>query len=383
MHNAAPGAKVALFANTEWYLYNFRLPLARRLKDLGYEVLLLSPPGPYGQRLRELGFDWRPVPLRRRSLNPLAELAFLLRLARLLRTERPSLIHNFTLKCAIYGSLAGRLAGVQRRINAVAGLGYVFSSSDARARVLRPLVRALIQLALLGRWSRVVLQNSDDFAVFERTGLARRADIRLIRGSGVDCSRFTPPPERRDADRLRVLLAARILIDKGVLEFVEAARALRAPERRIEFLLAGEPDEGNPAAIASSVIRGWVDEGLIQWLGHVEDMPTLVRSVDVVVLPSYREGLPKSLIEAAACARPLVTTDVPGCREVVEDGVDGLLVPPRTVQPLAEAIARLHDDPELRRRLGKGARAKALSQFDQEIVLAKTVAVYEELLNRT
>ena len=179
---------------------------------------------------------------------------------------------------------------------------------------------------------------------------------------------------------LRVLLAARLLWDKGLAEYVEAARRLRGEGRAIEFLLAGDPDPGNPAAVPESTVRGWADEGVLQWLGHVDDMAGLFASVDVVVLPSYREGLPKGLIEAAACALPLVTTDVPGCREVVSDGVDGLLVPVRDAAALAAAIARLHDDPELAARLGKAARAKALAEFDEQIVIARTLAVYRELL---
>jgi glycosyltransferase involved in cell wall biosynthesis len=235
-------------------------------------------------------------------------------------------------------------------------------------------------VAFRGRRARVILQNSDDAALFERFRLARGADVRLIRGSGVDCSRFTPPEHAPVSGPLRVLLAARLLRDKGVLEYVEAARRLRAQGRRIRFLLAGEPDDGNPAALSAAEVRAFAADGTVEWMGHVDDMPALVRSVDVMVLPSYREGLPKSLIEAAACARPLIATDVPGCREVVEDGVDGLLVPAREAEPLAAAIAALDDDPELRRRLGEAARVKALQQFDQEVVLRETLAVYRELL---
>ena len=290
-------------------------------------------------------------------------------------------MHGFTIKCAVYGSLAARVAGVPARVNAVAGMGYVFISNDTKARVLRPLVRALLRTALDGDNARLVLQNPDDVALFEAAGLVDRDHVRLIPGSGVDCSRFVARDGQRDPTRpLRVLLAARLLWDKGLAEYVEAARRLRGEGRAIEFLLAGDPDPGNPAAVPESTVRGWADEGVLQWLGHVDDMAGLFASVDVVVLPSYREGLPKGLIEAAACALPLVTTDVPGCREVVSDGVDGLLVPVRDAAALAAAIARLHDDPELAARLGKAARAKALAEFDEQIVIARTLAVYRELL---
>lgn len=372
--------KVVLFANTEWYLYNFRRSLALALREAGHELLLISPPGPYGERLRALGFRWEPLPMQRRSLNPLREMRLMWHLWRLFRREQPVLVHGFTIKCAVYGSLAARLAGVPARINAVAGMGYVFTSEDRKARLLRPVVRGLLKLALGGRDARLILQNPDDVAMFERAALVKADRVRLIAGSGVDCARFAARAgPRGDAGSPRVLLAARMLWDKGIAEFVEAARQLRAQGRAIDFLLAGDPDPGNPAAVPEAKLRGWVEEGLLQWLGHVEDMPALFASVDILVLPSYREGLPKGLIEAAACALPLVTTDVPGCREVVTDGVDGLLVPVRDARALARAIARLLDDADLARALGHAARGKALRQFDERIVIESTLAVYSEL----
>jgi glycosyltransferase involved in cell wall biosynthesis len=217
-------------------------------------------------------------------------------------------------------------------------------------------------------------------AFFQRARVVDPATIRLIPGSGVDCRRFAPDGARQRGARFRVLLPARLLWDKGVAEYVEAARRLHAEQRAIDFLLAGDPDPGNPAAVPEAQIRGWVEEGLLQWLGHVDDMPALFASVDAVVLPSYREGLPKGLIEAGASGLPLVTTDVPGCREVVTDGVDGLLVQVRDAATLAAAIARLHDDAALCERLGRAARKKALAEFDERIVLGKTLAVYAELV---
>jgi glycosyltransferase involved in cell wall biosynthesis len=373
--------KLILFANTDWYLYNFRRSLALAAQRAGYELLLISPPGPYGEKLRALGLRWESVPMDRRSLNPLREAALLLHLRQLFRRERPALVHGFTIKCAVYGSLAARLAGVPTRVNAVAGMGYVFTSDDVKARLLRPLVRTLMHAALGGRDARLVLQNPDDVALFERAGFIDRAHIRLIPSSGVDCSRFIARSGECDRARpMRVLLAARLLWDKGVAEFVAAARRLHREGRSIHFLLAGDPDPGNPATVGEQTVRNWVDEGVLEWLGHVDDMPALFASVDAMVLPSYREGLPKGLIEAAACALPLVTTDVPGCREVVTDGIDGLLVPARDFEALANAIARLQDDPALARRLGLAAREKVLEKYDEQIVIERTMAVYAELL---
>jgi glycosyltransferase involved in cell wall biosynthesis len=377
--------RVLLFGNTDWYLFNFRRSLAIALRDAGHEVILTSPPGQYGEELRSLGFTWVPAPMQRRSLNPLRELWLVLWLRILIRRERPDVVHGFTIKCAVYGSLAARWAGLDATVSSVAGLGYVFTSSERLAMVLRPLVSTLLRAALGGRRARVILQNPDDVALFERARLVLPDCIRLIPGSGVNCDRFTPGARSvRDAvGPFRVVLPARLLWDKGVREYVEAARRLRAQRRQIVFLLAGEPDAGNPAAVPEQLLREWVAAGDVEWLGHVSDMPALFRAVDLVVLPSYREGLPKGLIEAAACGVPLVTTDVPGCREVVSHELDGLLVPARDAVALAEAIARLHEDAPLRRRLGAAARAKALAHFDERMINKRTIEIYEELIPQT
>ncbi|WP_426702082.1 glycosyltransferase family 4 protein [Rhodanobacter sp. Col0626] len=375
--------KVLLFANTDWYLYNFRRSLALAIKEQGHEVLLISPAGEYGPRLRDLGLRWQPVPMNRSSLNPFREAAFLMHLARLLRRERVDLVHGFTIKSAVYGALAARLAGIPARISAVAGLGFVFSSKTPKAKLLRPLVKVLLKLTLSGKDARLILQNPDDVALFQRSGLIEPSRIRLIHGSGVDSRRFQPQPvPPLHSPRVpRVLLAARLLWDKGLNEYVHAARVLRAQGREVAFILAGTPDVGNPCAVPEATIRAWVVEGLLEWLGHVDDMQALFASVDIMVLPSYYgEGLPKSLIEAAACALPIITTDIPGCREVVEDGVDGLIVPPRNGDALAKAIGRMLDDPAMAVEFGHVARKKALEQFDERIVIENTLKVYDELV---
>lgn len=375
--------KIIFFANTDWYLYNFRRSLARAARATGYEVVLVSPPGRYGPRLRDLGLRWLPLShMDRRSLNPWRELRTLLELIALFRRERPAIVHNFTIKCTVYGSLAAMLVGVPARINAVAGLGYVFAGRDWRARLLRPLVRWALRLALRGRHSLLILQNPDDAAMFVANRLIEPARLRMIPGSGVDCERFAPG-ERPQNDPPEVLLASRLLWEKGLAEYVEAARTLHARGENVRFLLAGATDRGNPAAVPETTVRSWVEAGYVEWLGQVDDMPRLLRSVDLMVLPSYyREGLPKSLIEAAACAVPLVTTDMPGCRDVVTDGEDGLLVPPRNPGALRRAIQRLLDRPGYARELGRAARAKALARFDERIVIRRTLGRYRELLDR-
>ncbi len=371
--------KIVFFANTDWYLYNFRLSLAEAVRKAGHEVILISPAGAYGLKLRELGFRWVPAPMNRQSLNPLKELKLLLWLQRFFKKEQIDLTHGFTIKGAVYGSLAARLAGVPIQISTVAGMGYVFTSESLKARLLRPCVKALLALALGGRNSRLILQNPDDVMLFEQAEFLDPLQIRLIAGSGVSCQRFYPRIGERPAGNFRVLLPARMLWDKGVAEYVEAARLLKVQGHKIDFMLAGEPDSGNPAAVPETTLRSWVDEGLVHWLGHVEDMPSLYRSVDVVALPSYREGLPKGLIEAGSCSLALITTDVPGCRTVVIHGETGLLVPLKDANALAAAIMQLKDDAALCARLGRAAREKVLEEFEEAIVIQRTINVYSEL----
>ncbi len=369
------------FANTDWYLYNFRRALALAVRDSGHEVILVSPPGPYEDRLEALGLRWIAAPMERRSLNPLRELAFIIWLRKLIRAEGIDLVHGFTIKSAVYGAVAARFSGNRSRISAVAGLGYVFTSRDWRARFLRPFVSSMMRFAMNGKKARLILQNPDDVALFGTAGIVDSSRIRLIRGSGVNCSQFSQCAVRTSLEEpLRILLAARLLWDKGIAEYVEASKILKTQGRSVHFLLAGDPDPGNPDAVPEPAITAWEEEGLVEWLGHVDDMPALFASVHALALPTaYGEGVPRSLIEAAACGLTLVATDAPGCREVITNEVNGFLVPLRNAEALAVAIARIADNPELAVRMGQAAKAKALLEFDERIVIDQTLAVYDEL----
>lgn len=320
----------------------------------------------------------------RASLNPLRELATLRGLARVVARERLDLLHNFTLKCAVYGALAARMARVPATVNAVAGLGYVFTSNSAKARTLRPILKTLLRIALGGKRSLLILQNPDDATAFLDARLIVPGKIRVIRSSGVDTARFHPLRKRlpNGHGRLRVLMAARLLWEKGIQEFIDASSLLRDAGRDMEFVIAGAPDAGNPHSVTAAEMQSWVSAGLVRWLGHVEDMPSLLNSADVMVLPSYyREGVPKCLIEGAACGLALITTDRPGCREVVsQDGIDGLRVEARNAGDLAAKLVRLDDDRDLLLQLGLSARQKALAHFDERKVIQQTLAVYDELL---
>ncbi|HEY5851899.1 MAG TPA: glycosyltransferase family 4 protein [Lysobacter sp.] len=374
--------RIVFFANTDWYLYNFRLSTALQLKAHGADVVMVSPPGEFGDRFNEHGIRWRQLTMDRASLNPLREMHTLRELVMLLRSEKPDLLHNFTVKCAVYGALAARFARIPAVVNAVAGMGYVFASDSLKARMLRPVVSTMMRATLGHGHSRLILQNPDDAQSVADARLVPPNKIRLIRSSGVDTDRFRPSPAKADQRPLRVLLAARLLREKGVGEYAEASRILREAGRNVEFVLAGTPDRGNPSSITQDEAQAWHDEGLLQWLGHVEDMPALLSTIDVMALPSYyREGVPRCLIEGAAAGLALITTDLPGCREVVTaHGTDGLCVPPRDPAALAALLAQLDDDRELVARLGASARERALRHFDERLVIRRTLDVYEELL---
>jgi glycosyltransferase involved in cell wall biosynthesis len=372
--------KFIYFANTDWYLFNFRLPAARRLRELGHEVVLVSPPGPYVSRIESDGFRCVPLPMSRSGVNPFCELATVARLARILSAERPDVLHNFTVKSAIYGGLAARVCGVPAVVQAVAGMGYVFSSNSLKARVLRPLVRQLMRFTLAGRAFRLILQNPDDVNTFLDEAILSKDAIRLIKGSGVDTERFFAPARRDGA--LTVVLCARLLVEKGVPEFAEAARILRRQQRDVRFVLIGGLDPGNPSAISREQVDQWVAEDLVSWRGHVAEVTDILHECHVMALPSfYREGVPRSLIEGAASGLAIITTNLPGCREVVtRDGKDGLWVRPRDASHLAELIARLDDDRMLLNRVAVAAQRRAATEFDERLVIDRTLDVYRELI---
>ena len=373
--------KVIFFANTDWYLYNFRLALAEYLRDLDFEVVMLSPTGAYGPLLEAEGFRWIGLKMDRRSLNPVRELALVRRLSAVYASEKPDIVHHFTIKCVVYGSLIARWHGIRRQVNAVTGMGHVFTDSGYKARLLRPLVRNLMKAALGSEGSRLILQNKNDVGTFVDAGLATPQQVHLIMGSGVDIMHFRPAERSEQEPALRVLLASRLLWDKGLKEYMEAARMLRGEGLSIEFFLAGSPDSGNPGSVTAAEAAAWQQSGLVTYLGHVADMPRLLSKIDVMVLPSYYgEGVPRCLLEAASCGLPIVTTNEPGCREIVEDKDNGLLIPARNATALARAIRYLYMNPEERLRMGRAGRQKVLHEFDQQIVFEKTFSVYRELL---
>ena len=365
--------RVVLFANTDWYLYNFRLALAEGLRAAGHEVVLISPDGEWGPRLRGMGFDWRPITLSRRGMNPLAELVVIGRLRKLYAGIAPDVVHHFTIKCVLYGSFAARWAGVARVVNSITGLGHMLESNALRARLLRPAVLALYRLALRG--TAVIFQNRDNRALFDRLGLLRGLDVHLVPGSGVALDRFSIAPPPAELPPV-VLMVGRLLHAKGVACFVAAARRVRAQRPDVEFWLAGDRDEGNPGCVTAAELAAWSNEGAVQFLGHRDDVAALNSRASMAVLPSHGEGLPRTLIEAAASARPLLASNVPGCREIVRDGVNGYLFERDDDAALAERVLELLAKPDRARQFGLAARVDAERIYSDTQNVAATVAAY-------
>ena len=364
-----------LFVVTEdWYFISHRLPLAVAAQAAGFEVAVATREGRHGEVIRSAGIRLIPFALSRRGGNPFAEV---IALWRLYRREKPDLVHHVALKPVMYGALVAWLARVPAQVNAVAGLGWLFTSSSGVVRLVRPVLRRMLGRLLDRPHSLTIVQNPEDRAVLERAGVSATR-LRLIRGAGVDLQVFHPVPP--PPQPVCIMLVARMLWDKGVGEFVEAARRLTGAGVNARFVLVGDPDPANPASVPESTLRRWHGRHGVEWWGRRDDMPAVLQAAHIACLPSYREGLPKSLLEAAACGLPIVTTDAPGCREVVRDGVNGLLVPVRDADALAAALKRLIEDAELRRRMGEASRVRAGEEFSQARVIEATLAVYREVL---
>ena len=373
-----PRPKLLYFVSVDWYFVSHRLALAIAAKAAGYDVTVVTQVLEDGGAIRDAGLTLAPITLSRSGLDPLRELRSVTELARHCRRIAPDLVHNVAVKPVIYGTLAARTAGVKGIVNALMGLGWVFSSDSAKARLLRPLVTAALRIALSGDSTRTIVQNTDDAALLTQRRLTRAENIRLIRGSGVDPKRYStdPPP----AGVPLVVLPARLLIAKGVREFMQAAALLKAEGVAARFALVGKPDADNVAAIPRAEIERFVVTGDIEYWGWRENMPRVLSEASLVCLPTfYGEGLPKALLEAAASARAIVATDVPGCREIVRPGENGWLVPPRDVPALAAALRAAIARPDVCARYGAAGRRMVEREFSLDAVIRDTLAVYEEL----
>ena len=362
----------------DWYFWSHRLDLAKAARATGFDVAIATRVTDHGEQIRREGFRLLPISLVRRSRDPIRECASIQELISLYRRERPHIVHHVALKPILYGSLAAWWAKIPVVINAFAGLGYTYTNRHAPTSPLQRIMTWALRTAVRLNRSLVLCQNVDDRDRLVERGIVLSDHTRIVAGSGVDTEAFrmTDPPPGLPI----VLLPARMLWDKGIAEFIRAAQLVRMNGIQARFVLVGRCDDDNPAAIPLSQLHDWVREGTVEWWGHRDDMAVVYAEASIVVLPSYREGLPKVLLEAAACGKALIATDVPGCREAVRHQVNGLLVPVRDVTALARAIETLLADEPMRERMGKAGRELIVREFSVTRITAQMVALYRELL---
>ena len=372
--------KRLLFVVTEdWYFVSHRLYMATVAVKAGYKVALLSKTSKYQELIEESGIEVINWSLNRRSRNLISEFKAFREISAVIDRFKPDIVHSVALKPILYTALQLKRKNTYANIYALGGLGFVFSSSKLKAQILRSLLVVILRWVLGGERVRVILQNPDDFNLLLRLKVITNNKTRLIRGVGVDTNLFSPSPKLHD--KPIVLLPARILWDKGIADFVEIANRMKSYEINVRFVLVGDPDPHNPESVSILQLEEWIKKGVIEWWGHKEEMQNIYQQATIVCLPSYREGLPKSLLEAASCALPIVTYDVPGCREVVIDGINGFLVPLKDENALLNAIKKLLDDASLCDKFGQAGRELVIRKFSQQKIASETKKIWEEVLS--
>ena len=378
--------KKILFNITEdWFFCSHFLGRALAAKEAGYNIVVLSKENTHKEIIESHGIKFYPLPFNRKSINPIYEFLILLKTIHLYRIIKPDIVHHVAAKPIIYGSIAANLCKIKSVLNAPVGLGYVFSSDTPKARILRPIVKFLLKKFLnshngINKKNKVIFENFDDLNYFVQMGAVRSEFACVIRGAGVKVNNFLNKNKNKNKKRLPIItLVSRMLKDKGVREFVGAASKLNSQKINGRFLLVGDIDPLNPSSLNKSTLQKWNDEKKIEWKGWVKDIEKILKDTDILCLPSYREGLPKALIEGAACGLPIVTTDTVGCRDVVEDGVNGFLVPIKNIDQLAKKIFELIQNKSLREKMGEESHKIALSKFSASKINLQTLKIYNEL----
>ena len=371
--------KLLFIVNVDWFFVSHRLPIALKAIEAGYEVHLVCAITDKAEYLESLGLIVHPFLFSRSGKNVIGELGSIVKLYQHVKRIKPDLVHLVTIKPVLYGGIVARIAKVPSVVSAISGLGFLFvERKGVASRLLLSAVFFLYRLAMGHPNQKVIFQNPTDMNALVAAGGVANDKVRMIRGSGVDLHCYPMQPEL--SGKPVIIMASRLLKDKGVLEFVEAARLLKGKGMRLHFQLVGEPDSGNPESVTAEQLRDWQDEGGVDCLGFRSDIPVLFSRAHIVVLPSYyAEGLPKVLIEAAACGRAVITTDMPGCRDAIEPDVTGVLVSSRDAAALANAIECLVKNASLRQQMGRAGRDLAEREFSIDKVVAAHLDIYDEL----
>ncbi|MCL2413897.1 MAG: glycosyltransferase family 4 protein [Bacteroidales bacterium] len=369
--------KLFIVVNVDWFLLSHRLPIALAAKEQGYDVTIVCANTGHREKIESYGFRFIDIPFERSGSNPIHELKCVSLLYKLYRKHKPCIIHHVTLKVCLLGSLVAKMLGHKNVVNAISGLGYNFTGD--RNGLTQQIMRRMIPIAFKSKTFRFILQNPEDVDFISKMKLVPKENIILIKGSGVNLSKYsyTKLPQ---TDKMQFLFPARMLYDKGLGELIDAANILKSKiEDKAEFILAGDCDLENLATIQPYELQKKIDSDYIKWIGFQKDMISVYQQSSVVVLPSYREGLPKSLIEACAIGRPIITTDVPGCRECVIDGYNGRLVEAKNVEALASAILEFVENKNLMEMYSQNSRLLAEKEFSIENVVNKTIEIYRTL----
>lgn len=371
--------RLLIVVNDPAFFLSHRVGIALAAMNDNYEVHIATAAGDAVEKIKALGLNHHQIYLTRSGLNPISELRSLGELYSLFLTLKPDLVHLVTIKPVLYGGIIARLTKLPALVAAISGLGSVFVAKSTPRKLIKYFVILLYKLALKHKNIKVIFQNETDKEILLTEAVVSPQNTTLIRGSGVDLSLCEVREE--PTGKPVVVMAARLLKEKGVITFIEACRILKERKVACDFLLVGTPDPGNPSSVTSEEINAWTQEGLIKALGFRADIPQIFSDSHIVVLPSfYGEGLPKVLIEAAACARAVITTDNPGCREAIEENITGILIPVKSPVALADAIHKLVDDPDLRKRMGRAGRELAEREFKVENVIEKHLSIYRELV---
>ena len=369
--------RILFLVTEDWYFWSHRLPIARFVKNQGIEVLIVTRINQYKEHIENEGFRVIPINLKRKSKNIIREIHSILEIIRIYRKEQPDIVHHVAIKPILYGSLAAWVAGVPCVVNAFTGLGFLFIKKGRVASAVRKLIVFIYRLAFLSKNIFAIFQNPEDLKLFVDLHIVKKNRSVLIRGSGVDIAHYRNLSE---PDGIPVItLASRMLWDKGIKELVNATRQLHNNGVKCRTVLVGGPDPDNPASIPEHVLNDWHAEGIVEWWRHRSDIAEIFAKSNIVVLPSYREGLPKVLLEAASCGRSIVATDVPGCREIVRDCENGFLVPPYDSKSLAAALKTMIQDSKLRERMGTRGREIVMAEFSEKIVVKQTMELYERI----
>ena len=375
--------KIVFIANTCWYLYNFRNRLLKDVFNRNYQVLIIAPNDRYTKKLKAYGYEVYDWKLNRSSLNPILELFSILNLIIYLKKNNPDLVHNFTIKSCLYGTIAAKFSGVKYVVNSVTGLGHLFINNSILIRLIRFTLKPIYIFVFNSKGTKTIFQNINDQRFFLKLGVLR--DIKnsfIVEGSGVDTEFFKPLNSRRSKIKkpFTILFPARLIIEKGIKEVLEAHNLLLKQGENIQLLIAGEIDKGNRSAINKKYKKYILSQKNIKILGHKKDLRKVYSASDIVLLPSWREGLSRSLIEAASMSKPIITSDSPGCNDIIEHGINGLLVPIKDPKAIALAILFLKRNNKIAKKFGQKIRSKVEKKFDIKIVNKQTIGIYNRFL---